>query len=177
MSYKYLHLIWTCIFPIIQSCTRVLVSTLTQKFNRIFVPIALCLSEFCMNIFISIFTQYCPHFTFIKTHQKLHLECNYLNSGSFDKIPQIYIYIWGTSILIKPNPTILFIFWIYLIIWVIYTRHIFGTSTLIGIFNNIIVLYIHITIRCHGLCGTLINYQFWCSFLAGYFFGFRYFWR
>ena len=38
MSYKYLHLIWTCIFPIIQSCTMILVNTLTQQFNRIFVP-------------------------------------------------------------------------------------------------------------------------------------------
>ena len=54
MSYKYLHLIWTCIFPIIQSCTRILVNTLTQQFNRIFVPIVICLSKFCMNIFISI---------------------------------------------------------------------------------------------------------------------------
>ena len=66
MSYKYLHLIWTCIFPFIQSCTRILVSTLTQQFNRIFVPFVFCLSEFCMNIFINIFTQYCPHFTFKK---------------------------------------------------------------------------------------------------------------
>ena len=66
MSYKYLHLIRTCIFPFIQSCTRVLVSTLTQQFNRIFVPFVFCLSEFCVNIFISIFTQYCPHFTFKK---------------------------------------------------------------------------------------------------------------
>ena len=66
MSYKYLHLIRSCIFPFIQSCTRVLVSALTQQFNRIFVPFVFCLSEFCMNIFISIFTQYCPHFTFKK---------------------------------------------------------------------------------------------------------------
>ena len=95
MSYKYLHLIWTCIFPFIQSCTRVLVGTLTQQFNRIFIPFVFCLSEFCMNIFISIFTQYCPHFTLKKTHQKLHLECNYLNSGSCDKMPQIYKYLGG----------------------------------------------------------------------------------
>ena len=66
MSYKYLHFIWTCIFPFIQSCTRVLVSTLTQQFNRIFVPFVFCFSEFCMNIFIGIFIQYCPHFTFKK---------------------------------------------------------------------------------------------------------------
>ena len=66
MSYKYLHLIWSCIFPFIQSCTRVLVNTFTQQFNRIFVTFVFCLSEFCMNIFISIFTQYCPHFTFKK---------------------------------------------------------------------------------------------------------------
>ena len=66
MSYKYLHFIWTCIFPFIQSCTRVLVSTHTQQFNRIFVPFVFCFSEFCANIFISIFTQYCPHFTFKK---------------------------------------------------------------------------------------------------------------
>ena len=66
MSYKYLHLMWTCIFPFIQSYTRVLVGTLTQQLNRIFVPFVFCLSEFCVNIFISIFTQYCPHFTFKK---------------------------------------------------------------------------------------------------------------
>ena len=89
MSYTYLHLIWTCIFPIIQSCTRVLVNTLTQQFNRIFVPFVFCLSEFCVNIFISIFTQYCPHSIF----KKLHLECIYLNSCSFDKIPQICKYL------------------------------------------------------------------------------------
>ena len=66
MSYKYLHLIQTCIIPFIQSCTRVLVSTLTQQFNRIPIPFVLCFSEFCMNIFVGIFTQYCPHFTFKK---------------------------------------------------------------------------------------------------------------
>ena len=66
MSYKYLHLIRTCIFSFIQLWTRVLVCTLTHQFNRIFVPFVFCLSEFCMNIFISIFTQYCPHFTFKK---------------------------------------------------------------------------------------------------------------
>ena len=61
MNYKYLHLIWTCIFPIIQSCTRILVNTLTQQFNRIFVPIVFCLSEFCMNIFILDVIKYCDH--------------------------------------------------------------------------------------------------------------------
>ena len=66
MSYKYLHFIQTCIFPFIHSCTRILVSTLTQQFNRIFVPFVFCLSQFSVNIFISIFTQYCPHFTFQK---------------------------------------------------------------------------------------------------------------
>ena len=62
------------------------------------------------------------------------------------------------------------------IICIIYARYIFRRITLIGIFNNIIVLYIYITIGCHGLCETLIINQFWCSFLAhfGYFFGFRY---
>ena len=89
MSYKYLHLIWTWIFPIIQSCTRILVNTHTQQFNKIFVPIVFCLSEFCMNIFIRTFTQYLQ-----KTHQKLHLECIYLNPCSFNRIPQIYIYIF-----------------------------------------------------------------------------------
>ena len=115
MSYKYLHLIWTCIFPIIQSCTKILVNTLTQQFNRIFVPIVFCLSEFCVNISISIFTQYCPHSIF-KNSSKLNLKCIHLNPCSFNRIPQIYIYIWGTNVFLKPNPTILFIFWIYFII-------------------------------------------------------------
>ena len=92
MSYKYLHLIWTCIFPIIQSCTRTLVNTFTQQFNRIFVPIVFCLSEFCMNIFISIFTQYCPILS-SKNSSKLHLECIHLNTCSFNRFPQIYIYL------------------------------------------------------------------------------------
>ena len=93
MSYKYLHLIWTCIFPIIQSCTRILVNTITQQFNRIFIPIVFCLSEFCVNIFISIFIQYCPHSIFKKTHQKLPLDWIYLDPCSFERIPQIYIYL------------------------------------------------------------------------------------
>ena len=70
MSYKCLHFIWSCIFPFIQSCRRVLVSTLTQQLNRIFVPFVFCLSQFSVNIFISIFTQYCPHFTFKKLIKK-----------------------------------------------------------------------------------------------------------
>ena len=109
MSYKYLHFIRTCIFPIIQSCTRVLVSTLTQQFNRIFVPFVFCFSEFCMNIFISIFTQYCPH----SILKKLTKNCTWSVFISIQVVSTRYlksINIWGTSILIKPNPTILFIF-------------------------------------------------------------------
>ena len=103
--------------PIIQLCTRILANTLTQQFNSVFVPIVFCLSEFCMNIFISIFTQYCRHSIFKKTHQKLHLDCILLNPCSFNRIPQIYIYIWVASIFLKPNQTTLFIFWINFIIW------------------------------------------------------------
>ena len=55
MSYKYLHLIWSCIFPFIQSCRRLLVSALTQQFNRIFVPFVFCLSEFCMKHILLVF--------------------------------------------------------------------------------------------------------------------------
>ena len=135
MSYKYLHLIWTCIFPIIQSCTRILVSTLTQQFNRIFVPLVFCLSEFCVNIFISIFTQYCPHSIF----KKLIKNCTWSVFISFCVVSTRSlksVNILGTSIFIKPNPTILFIFWIYFITWVIYARDIFRRSSLIIIFNK-----------------------------------------
>ena len=145
MSYKYLHLIWTCIFPIIQSCTRILAITLTQQYNRIFVPIVFCLSEFCVNIFISI-----VHILSSKNSSKTAPGVNSFLIHEVSRRSLKSIYIWGTSIFIKPNPTILFIFWIYFIIWVIDTKDIFRRSILIVIFNNIIVFSIQMTIRCHG---------------------------
>ena len=79
MSYKYLHFIRTCIFPFIQSCKRVLVSTLTQQFNRIFVPFVFCFSEFLHEHIYWYFHSVLSTFYLQKTHQKQHLECNYLN--------------------------------------------------------------------------------------------------
>ena len=71
------------------------------------------------------------------------------------------------SVLLKPNPTIFYIFWIDLIICIIYASTYSEEALSLASSINIIVLYINITtIGCHGLCGTLIINQFWCSFLA-----------
>ena len=78
MSYKYLHFIQICIFPFIQSCTRFWSAPSLSSSIRSLSPLSFACLSFAWT-YLLVFSLSIVHILPSKTHQKQHLECNYLN--------------------------------------------------------------------------------------------------